>query len=116
MSTYVSRPQREALIEIVGMINNATPGLGETYLKLILGILDVSMDGEPVQDLTFKGGDIRLVPCHTGDQNKLIQPPSTTTTATATMTTIFTDPVYPTEEERVEVRYNGDTYPDGARN
>lgn len=78
MPTYVSKPQCEALIEVAEMINRATPGLGDISLKLILGILDVSMDGGPVQDLTFKGGDIHLVPCHNGDQNSLIQTDITT--------------------------------------
>jgi hypothetical protein len=78
MPTYVSKPQREALMEVVEMINQATPSQGDTCLKLILGILNVSMDGGPVQDLTFKGGDIHLVPCHNGDQNSLIQTDITT--------------------------------------
>lgn len=109
MPIYASQPQREALIEVAEMINRAAPGLGETCLKLILGILDVSMDGGPVQDLTLKGGDIHLVPCHDRDQNKLIQP------SKATSASIFTDPstdllidpinAYPTAEERVDVRY-----------
>lgn len=109
MPIYASRPQREALIEVAEMINHAAPGLGETCLKLILGILDVSMDGGPVQDLTFKGGDIHLVPCLDRDQNTLIQPHKTSVSADPSKGPLvdpLIDPLYyPTSEEQVDVRY-----------